>query len=198
MSENPREKEPKAPFPDQPQEPPGLEAEMTPAPDFGEATYRGASKLSGKAAVITGGDSGIGRAIALAFAREGANVLISYLSEEETDAQETRRVVEAAGQKCVLLPGDITSETHCREIIKRAVNDFGKLDILVNNAAFQMSHKGIEGIPSEVIERTFRTNVLAMFYLSQAALPVMSEGGVTINATSLEGHASTLELAAYA
>ena len=198
MSENPLEKEPQPPFDEREQPPPGLEAEMEVAPDYGEESYRGSGKLEGKTAVITGGDSGIGRAVALAFAREGANVLISYLHEEEEDAQETRRVVEAAGRKCVTVPGDITDEAHCVEIIDRAMDEFGKLDILVNNAAFQMSHEGIEDIPSEEIEKTFRTNIFAMFYLCKAALPQMKEGGAIINTTSIQAYEPKPELLAYA
>ena len=198
MSENPQDMGPKPPFPDQPQEPPGLESEMTPKPDYGEESYKGAGRLQGKAAVITGGDSGIGRAVALAFAREGADVLISYLEEEESDARETRRAVEKSGQKCVTMPGDITDEAHCRRIIRRALDEFGKLDILINNAAFQMSHEGVEDIPAEEIERTFRTNVFAMFYLCQAALPEMKEGAAIINTTSIQAYEPSPELLAYA
>ncbi|HEX9962209.1 MAG TPA: SDR family oxidoreductase [Pyrinomonadaceae bacterium] len=198
MSENPKEKQPQPPFPEQQQTPPGLESEMNPAPDFGEQSYKGSGRLHGKAAIITGGDSGIGRAVALAFAREGADVLISYLSEEETDAQETRRVVEAAGRRCVTMPGDIREESQCREIIKRAMDEFGKIDVLVNNAAFQMSHEGIGEISTEEFDRTFRTNVYAMFYLCKAALPLMEEGGAIINTTSIQAYQPSPNLLAYA
>lgn len=197
MSENPQDKEPKPPFPDQPQTPPGSEAEMTPAPDFGEHSYKGSGKLEGKAAIITGGDSGIGRAVALAFAREGADVLISYLSEEE-DAQETRRVVEETGRKCILVPGDIVEESHCRSIVQKAFDEFGKLDILVNNAAFQMTHESIQELSSEEFDKTFRTNIYAMFYLCKAALPKMKEGGAIINTTSIQAYQPTPMLLAYA
>src|SRR5829696_4506394 len=141
-TQDPKELKAKPPFPEQEQEPVGLESEMEPRPDYGEESYKGSGKLEGKAAVITGGDSGIGRAVALAYAREGADVLISYLSEEG-DAKETARVVEAAGRKCVMVPGDISEETHCKAIIDRAVEEFGKVDILVNNAAFQMTREDI-------------------------------------------------------
>jgi NAD(P)-dependent dehydrogenase (short-subunit alcohol dehydrogenase family) len=198
MSENPKEKQPQPPFPEQQQTPPGLESEMNPAPDFGEQSYKGSGRLQDKAAIITGGDSGIGRAVALAFAREGADVLISYLSEEETDAQETRRVVEAAGRRCVTMPGDIREESQCREIIKRAMDEFGKIDVLVNNAAFQMSHEGIGEISTEEFDRTFRTNVYAMFYLCKAALPLMKEGGAIINTTSIQAYQPSPNLLAYA
>src|SRR4051812_41209778 len=125
-------------MPDQQQAPPGLERGMDPRPDHGESTYRGSGKLDGKAAVITGGDSGIGKAVAIAFAREGADVLVSYLSEDE-DAEDTRRLVEAAGRRCVLVRGDLSDRVHCREVIDRAVREFGRIDVLVNNAAHQMT-----------------------------------------------------------
>lgn len=197
MSQDPREKEPKPPFPKQPQEPPGLESEMTPAPDYGEDSYRGSGRLAGKAAIITGGDSGIGRAVALAFAREGADVLISYLNEEE-DARETARVVEKAGRKCLTVPGDIREEAHCREIVHRATEEFGRLDILVNNAAFQMTHESIQELTAEEFDRTFRTNVYAMFYLCKAALPLMKKGGSIINTASIQAYQPTSQLLAYA
>lgn len=197
MSENPQDREPKPPFPDQPQTPPGSEAEMTPAPDFGEKSYKGSGKLEGKAAIITGGDSGIGRAVALAFAREGADVLISYLNEEE-DAQETRRVVEETGRRCVLVAGDIVQEAHCISIVQKAIEEFGKIDILVNNAAFQMTHESIQELSSEEFDKTFRTNIYAMFYLCKAALPKMKEGGAIINTTSIQAYQPTPMLLAYA
>src|SRR5918998_6804686 len=171
MSEDPKEQGAKPPFEEQPQETPGIEAEMTPRPDYGAKTYEGHGRLEGKAAVITGGDSGIGRAVAVAFAREGADVLISYLEEEEPDARETARAVEAAGRRCVAVAGDIRDEAHCRRLVERAVGEFGKLDVLVNNAAFQMSREGIADIETAEFDRTFRTNVYAMFYLCKAALP---------------------------
>lgn len=194
---NPQQQEPQPPFPSQRQTPPGLEAEMRPKPDYGEETYRGSGRLTGKKAVITGGDSGIGRAVAVAFAREGADVLISYLDEEE-DAQQTVRVVEEAGRKAVALAGDITQEEHCKQIVQRAVQEFGQIDILVNNAAFQMSHQGIEDLPSEEIEHTFRTNVFAMFYLCKAALPHMKPGSTIVNTTSVEAYKPESSLLAYA
>jgi hypothetical protein len=198
MSENPKEKEPQPPFPEQQQEPPGLESEMTPAPDFGLQSYKGYGRLQDRAAVITGGDSGIGRAVALAFAREGADVLISYLPEEESDAQETRRVVESAGRRCITVPGDIREEEQCREIINRAMQEFGKIDILINNAAFQMSHESIGEISSEEFDRTFKTNVYAMFYLCKAALPLMKPGSTIINTTSIQAYEPKPQLLAYA
>ncbi|MGZ3433033.1 MAG: glucose 1-dehydrogenase [Isosphaeraceae bacterium] len=197
MSQDPREKGPKPPQPSQQQEPPGLESEMDPKPDYGEESYKGSGKLKGKAAVITGGDSGIGRAVALAFAREGADVLISYLSEE-SDAEETARVVEAAGRKCVTVAGDISEEAHCRAIINRAVKEFGKVDVLVNNAAFQMTRESIEEISSEEFDRTLKTNLYAMFWLTKAAVPHMPKGGAVINTSSIQADAPSPELLPYA
>ena len=197
MSQDPREKGPKPPQPSQQQEPPGLESEMDPKPDYGEESYKGSGKLKGKAAVITGGDSGIGRAVALAFAREGTDVLISYLSEE-SDAEETARVVEAAGRKCVTVAGDIREEAHCRAIINRAVKEFGKVDVLVNNAAFQMTRESIEEISSEEFDRTLKTNLYAMFWLTKAAVPHMPKGGTVINTSSIQADAPSPELLPYA
>jgi NAD(P)-dependent dehydrogenase (short-subunit alcohol dehydrogenase family) len=198
MSEDPKEQGPKPPFEEQPQEPPGLESEMTPRPDYGADTYRGHGRLQGRAAVVTGGDSGIGRAVAVAFAREGADVLISYLEEEEPDALETARAVEEAGRRCVRVAGDIRDESHCKGMVERAVEEFGRLDILVNNAAFQMTHKSIQEVSSEEFDRTFRTNVYAMFYLCKAALPRMEEGGSIINTASIQAYQPSAELLAYA
>ena len=197
MTQNPVEQAPKPPFPEQQQQYPGLERDMRPRPDYGEQTYQGHGRLQGKKAIITGGDSGIGRAVALAFAREGADVLISYLNEEP-DAQETVRVVEQAGRKAVAVPGDISDEAHCQQIVQRAVQDLGQIDILVNNAAFQMQHEKIEEVPSEEWDHTFRTNIHAMFYLCKAALPKMREGGAIINVTSIQAYQPSPALLAYA
>jgi NAD(P)-dependent dehydrogenase (short-subunit alcohol dehydrogenase family) len=161
---------------------------MQPTPDYGEDTYRGSGKLEGRAAIITGGDSGIGRAVALAFAREGADVLISYLAEEEPDAQETARVVEEAGKKAVKAPGDIGEEAQCRRLVEQAVSEFGKLDILVNNAAYQMYREGLQSISAEELEHTYRTNVFSMFYLCKAALEHMQPGSSIINTSSVEAY----------
>lgn len=196
-AENPKEQGPKPPFPEQRQQPPGLEQQMQPRPDYGEQSYRGSGRLKGKAAIITGGDSGIGRAVALAFAREGADVLISYLNEEP-DAQETIRAVEEAGRKAIAIPGDIGDERHCRQIVEQAFQQFGKLDILVNNAAFQMTHERIQELASEEFERTFRTNIFAMFYLCKAALPKMEQGGAIINTASIQAYQPSSSLLAYA
>lgn len=186
------------PYPDQPQPVPGSEAAMTPRPDTGEESYVGGSgRLAGLKAVVTGGDSGIGRAVALAFAREGADILISYLDEHE-DAAETRRLVEAEGRTLIEVPGDIGDEAHCAAIIARAVDSFGRIDILVNNAAFQMTHESIDELSSEEFDRTFRTNVYAMFYLCKAALPHMQPGASIINTSSVEAYKPDPSLLAYA
>ena len=144
---------------------------MEPKPDYGEETYRGCGKLEGKAAVITGGDSGIGRAVALAFAREGADVLISYLEAEEPDAEETARVVEESGKRCVRVPGDISEEAQCNRVIERAVEEFGRVDVLVNNAAHQRTVSGVVDVSTELLDKTFKTNIYAMFWLVKAAIP---------------------------
>ena len=185
---NPVEQYPKPEYPKQEQQPPSLESEMEPRPDYGEATYRGYGRLEGKATVVTGGDSGIGRAVALAFAREGADVLFTYLDEEESDARETARVVEEAGKRAVAVPGDIRDEEHCQKIVRRAADKFGRIDVLVNNAAYQMSASGIREISSDQFDRTFRTNIYAMFYLCKAALSHMREGSVIINTSSIEAY----------
>jgi NAD(P)-dependent dehydrogenase (short-subunit alcohol dehydrogenase family) len=181
----------------QKQNPPGVTSEMSPAPDHGEDSYRGSGRLSGKAAIITGGDSGIGRAVAIAFAREGADVLISYLDEHD-DAKATQQWVEKAGQRAVLVSGDLSQEQHCEALIQRAVEDFGRLDILVNNAAVQRTHDNIEEISAEEWEATFRTNVHAMFYLSKAALRHMKPGAAIVNTASINSKSPTPQLLAYA
>jgi NAD(P)-dependent dehydrogenase (short-subunit alcohol dehydrogenase family) len=186
--QDPTTQYPQPEFSQQPLEHPGLESDMAPKPDYGEDTYRGSGKLTGKAAIITGGDSGIGRAIALAFAREGADVLISYLEAEESDAQETVHAIERSGRKAVAVPGDIQDEAHCQRIVEQAVSEFGKIDVLVNNAAYQMARNGVTEIPSEEFERTFKTNVFAMFYLCKAAIPHMGAGSSIINTCSIEAY----------
>ena len=188
---------PKPPYPKQQQEPPGLTSKMKPLPDHGEQSYKGSGRLKGKRAVITGGDSGIGRAVALAYAREGADVLVSYLDEEE-DANATRKLIEEAGQKAVLVPGDVQDPAHCRAIIEKAVAELGGIDILVNNAAHQATFKDIEDIPDEEWDLTFRVNIHAMFYLTKAAVPHMKEGSVIINTASITSDAPNPTLLAYA
>jgi NAD(P)-dependent dehydrogenase (short-subunit alcohol dehydrogenase family) len=180
------------------QAPPGRETEMRNKPDHGEQSYRGFNRLQGKAALITGGESGVGRVVAIAFAREGADVAISYLPEEEADARESARWVRDAGRKAILLPGDITSEQHCRAMVEQVMSECGRLDILVNNAAYQLTHKNIEEFSSEEFEHTFRTNIFAMFYLAKAALPRMKPGSVIINTASVQAYQPNGMLLAYA
>jgi len=183
--------------PAQQQDVPGHQSLMTPRPDCGETSYRGSGKLTGKAAVITGGDSGIGRAVAIAYAREGADVLISYLSEDD-DAKDTASLVEEAGRKAVLVSGDIAEPQHCRDIIAKAVEEFGRIDILVHNAAFQMSHDTLEEIPDDEWDYTFATNISAMFHLCKAALPHMSAGSSIIGSSSVNSDSPSPALAPYA
>jgi NAD(P)-dependent dehydrogenase (short-subunit alcohol dehydrogenase family) len=194
---DPREQGPKPEYAQQPIQPPGTEAEMTPAVDHGEHTYVGNDQLRDRVALITGADSGIGRAVAIAFAREGADVLISYLNEDQ-DARDTARLVTDAGRRAVTVGGDISDEAHCRQLVERTVQEFGKIDVLVNNAAFQRTYQGIEEISSEEWDYTFRTNIYAMFHLTKAALPHMSPGGAIINTTSIQSYQPSPSLLAYA
>jgi NAD(P)-dependent dehydrogenase (short-subunit alcohol dehydrogenase family) len=177
---------------------PGRSHEMELRPDHGEDSYRGTGKLTGRRALVTGGDSGIGRAVALAFAREGADVLVSHLESEESDARETCRLVEGAGRKAVAVAGDIRDEEHCRSLVSRAVSELGGLDILVNNAAYQMSQEGIEGITTEQFDRVMKTNVYAMFWLCQAAVPHLEPGSAIINTTSIQAYQPSPQLLDYA
>ncbi|MBA2345723.1 MAG: SDR family oxidoreductase [Rubrobacter sp.] len=197
--EDPTQRHQQPPYPEQDQrdQHPGLEQEMQPDPDYGYDSYQGHGRLEGKKAIITGGDSGIGRAVALAFAREGADVLISYLEEEEPDADETARIVEDAGRKAVKVPGDISGEAHCRLVVERAVEEFGRIDVLVNNAAHQMTVEGIADVSSELLDRTFKTNIYAMFWLVQAALPHMPQGGSIINVSSIQAYQPSPPLLPY-
>lgn len=183
--------------PAQQQTPPGTLGEMDPKPDHGEESYQGSGRLAGKKAVITGGDSGIGRAVAIAFAREGADVLISYLNEHE-DAQDTAKYVEQAGQKCVLVPGDLADRAHAKTILPKAIEEFGRVDILVNNAAFQMSHPTIEEISDEEWDHTVALNLSAMFILCKDAVPHMQPGASIINSSSVNSDMPSPDLAAYA
>jgi NAD(P)-dependent dehydrogenase (short-subunit alcohol dehydrogenase family) len=187
----------KPPLPEQQQQVPGTTEQMDPRPDHGEESYRGSGRLEGKKAIITGGDSGIGRAVAIAFAREGADVLISYLNEHE-DAHDTAQWIERAGRKAVLVPGDIGSAEHCRGIVAQAVEAFGGIDILVNNAAQQMTFEDIADIPDEEWDRTFRTNIHAMFYLTKAAVAHMRPGASIINTTSVNADMPNQTLLPYA
>ena len=187
--QNPLDRYPQPNFGEQKIEPPGLDSEMDPKPDYGYETYRGSGRLEGRKAIVTGGDSGIGRAVALAFAREGADVLISYLEEEEPDAEETARVVEESGRNAVRMPGDVREEAHCQQIVQKAVDEFGGIDVLVNNAAYQMVQPGgIEDISTEQFDRVFKTNIYAMFWLSKAAIPHMRPGASIINTSSVEAY----------
>lgn len=188
---------PKPPFPKQQQSLPGSSKAMQPEPDYGEDSYKGANRLTDKKALITGADSGIGRAVALAFAREGADVVVSYLNEHE-DAKETQRLVESAGRKCVLVPGDISKAEACRALIKKAVDALGRIDILVNNAAHQMSFESLEEIPDEEWDKTLATNISAMFYLTKAAMPHMKAGASIINTASINADVPNPTLLAYA
>ncbi|ASW01004.1 SDR family oxidoreductase [Paraburkholderia aromaticivorans] len=189
---------PTPPFPKQQQDhTPGRTAEMQPQPDHGEQSYRGSGRLAGKAAIVTGGDSGIGRAVAIAFAREGADVLISYLNEDD-DARETARWIEEAGRKAVLLPGDITNPAHCNAIVERAIEAFGRLDVLVNNAAYQMSYPSLDAISDEEWDKTFDTNIGAMFRITRAAVEHMKPGAAIINTTSINADHPNPGLIAYA
>jgi NAD(P)-dependent dehydrogenase (short-subunit alcohol dehydrogenase family) len=184
-------------FPKQQQEVPGVQSEMSPVPDCGENSYRGSGRLTGKRAVITGGDSGIGRAVAIAYAREGADVLIAYLNEDE-DAAEVAGLLEDAGRRCVLLPGDLADPAHCRAVIDRAAAEFGGIDVLVSNAAFQMTHNNLGEISDEEWDYTFRLNVGAYFYLVKAALPYLGPGSSVIGSSSVNSDMPSPTLAPYA
>jgi NAD(P)-dependent dehydrogenase (short-subunit alcohol dehydrogenase family) len=195
--EDPRTSGQQPPFPEQRQSPPGLEAEMEPSPDYGESTYQGHGRLSGRVALVTGADSGIGRAVALAYAREGADVAVSYLDEHE-DAKVTCGIVEEAGRRFIDAPGDIGDERYSRALVERTVDELGRLDILVNNAAHQDRFERFEDITPEEWHRTFDANIHAMFYLSQAAYPHLRPGSSIINTTSVQAYSPSANLLAYA
>ncbi|GAB3725834.1 SDR family oxidoreductase [Spirosoma lituiforme] len=196
--QNPLTKYPQPPYEQQDKQGgAGTETQMNPIADHGETSYKGSGKLTGRKAIITGGDSGIGRAVAIAFAREGADVLISYLDEDE-DAKETAKYVEEAGRKAVLVRGDIQQPAHCQQMVKQAVDELGGLDILVNNAAYQMAHESLQDISDEELDRTFRTNIFAMFYLCKAAEEHMPPGSTVINTTSVNAYKPSPQLLAYA
>lgn len=195
---DPREGFKKPPFEEPHQAPPGRETEMHEKPDHGEQSYRGLERLRGKSALITGGDSGIGRAIAIAYAREGADVAIAYLPEEESDARDTARWVEESGRQCLRLPGDIQEEAHCQQLVEQTLGKFGRLDVLVNNAAFQMTHEKLDEFTSQEWDLTFRTNIYAMFYLSKAAMAYMKPGSTIINTSSVQAYQPNGKLLAYA
>ncbi len=193
----PLQNQPKSPMPAQHQPKPGIEAELTPRPEYKAPLYKGADKLRGRAALITGGDSGIGRAVAVLFAREGADVAIVYLEEEQRDADETRRAVEREGTRALLLPGDVRDPLFCRDAVERTIEEFGRLDILVNNAAFQQHQKSLEEISIEQWDKTFKTNIYGYFYMTKAALPHLKEGASIINCGSITGLEGSKELLDY-
>jgi len=197
MTTDPKTAGPTPPLPRQQQGPSGSTEQLDPKPDHGEHSYRGCGKLKGRAALITGADSGIGRAVAIAFAREGSDVLISYLCEHE-DARETAHWVEEAGRRAVLVAGDVKDPAHCRQLVDRAVREFGKLDILVNNAAYQMTHASLDEISDEEWDHTFRTNIYSMFYLSKAAVAQMKPGSAIVNTASINSKSPSPQLLAYA
>jgi NAD(P)-dependent dehydrogenase (short-subunit alcohol dehydrogenase family) len=194
---DPTHAEPTPPFPEQEQEPPGREAEMQPVADHGEDSYVGHGRLTDRVALITGADSGIGRAVAIAFAREGADVLCSYWKEHE-DAAETKRLVEEAGRRCVTVAGDIGDRGHDRALVERALDELGGLHVLVNNAAYQMAYESFLEIPPDELEFVFRTNVLSMFHLCQAAVPHMQPGSTIVNTTSIQAAEPSPQLLHYA
>ena len=198
MPEDPKSKHDQPTFPQSEITPPGAESEMNPRADHGEQSYVGSGRLAGLATIVTGGDSGIGKAVAIAFAREGADVLVSYLPEEEPDAQDTKRWVEQAGRTCVLVPGDIGVESHCQSIVAQAVRAFGKVDVLVNNAAHQRTYDELADVPSDDWVKTFAVNIHAMFYLSKAAAPHMRKGSSILNTSSIQAYQPSPNLLAYA
>ncbi|MBX8464652.1 SDR family oxidoreductase [Deinococcus sp. RIT780] len=196
--QDPRAQYPAPPFPRQPQEAPGLASAMQPLPDHGEDSYVGLGRLKGRRALITGADSGIGRAVAIAFAREGADVALNYLPDEEQDAREVVALIEAAGRRAVALPGDITDEAFSRELVTRAVKELGGLDILVNNAGKQVTQPSLSDITTEQLDLTFRTNVYAMFWITQEALKHLGAGASIINTTSIQAYRPSPNLLDYA
>ena len=188
---------PRNPLPSQSQDKPGLEHKLRPRPRYEAPHYRAAGKLEGRSALVTGGDSGIGRAVAVLFAKEGADVAITFLPEEERDALETRRAVEREGRRCLTLEGDLTDADFCTEIVARTVRTFGKLDILVNNAAFQQHQTSLEDLSDEQLEHTFRTNIFAYFRVTRAALPHLESGATIINTGSITGLEGSKDLLDY-
>jgi NAD(P)-dependent dehydrogenase (short-subunit alcohol dehydrogenase family) len=196
--QDPREQYPKPPFPEQPQAAPGLAQKMTPKPDHGETSYKGTGRLSGRKALVTGADSGIGRAAAIAFAREGADVALVYLPSEEADAKEVVDLIEAEGRKAVALPGDITDEGFCRQVVAETVQALGGLDILVNNAGKQATQPDIADITSAQFDQTLKTNLYAMFWITKAAEPHLPPGAAIINTASVQGYKPSEALLDYA
>lgn len=195
---DPRDQYAKPPFPAQQQDPPGLASKMTPRPDHGETSYRGSGRLEGRKALVTGGDSGIGRAAVIAFAREGADVAFNYLSVEEPDAQEVLQLISAAGRKGFAIPGDIRNEVFCQKLVADAVEKLGGLDIVVNNAAQQAACESLEDLSTEQFDATFKTNVYAMFWITKAALPHLPPGAAIINTSSIQAYDPSPQLVDYA
>nr|WP_318780854.1 SDR family oxidoreductase [Dendronalium phyllosphericum] len=196
--QDPRQQYPQPPFPRQPQPVPGLAQKMNPLPDHGEESYKGCGKLVNRKALITGGDSGIGRAVAIAFAREGADVAISYLDSEQSDAKEVIEIIEQAGRKAVALPGDIKDENFCRKLVTDAVESLGGLDILVNNAGAQTSHPSLGDITSEEFDKVLKTNLYALFWITQEAIPHLKPGAAIINTTSVQAYDPSQNIIDYA
>jgi NAD(P)-dependent dehydrogenase (short-subunit alcohol dehydrogenase family) len=197
VARDPRSAGPRPPFPKQNQAPPGDTPSLDPTPDHGEESYVGKGLFAECAVVVTGGDSGIGRAVAIAFAREGADIVISYLDEHE-DARESAKWVERAGQRAVLLPGDVSDESHCEMIVSTALEQFGRIDVLVNNAGFQRTHQRLEEFSAQEIQHTFAVNIASMFFLSKAAARHMRPGSAIVNTTSIQADQPSPELLAYA
>lgn len=195
---HPKKAGPQPPYSQEKQPPPGKEKQMAPAADHGEENYSGNGRLRDKAAIITGADSGIGRAVAIAFAREGADLVLSFLPEEEDDARESAKWVEDAGRKAVLVPGDVQKKKYCQKLVDTAAKRLGHLDILVNNAGFQRTYDDIADVPEDEFDRTFRTNVFGTFFLSQAAAEVIPRGGCIINTCSIQAFEPSPNLLAYA
>jgi NAD(P)-dependent dehydrogenase (short-subunit alcohol dehydrogenase family) len=198
MRIDPRELGPKPPFPKQVQSHPGTVKKLDPPADHGEKSYIGTSKLKGRAAIVTGADSGIGRAVAIAFAKEGADVVLSYLPEEEPDAAEVVAFIEKTGRKAVAVPGDIREPKYSQTLVTTALNEFGRLDIVVNNAGFQMAHEKLDEVPLDEVKRTFDTNIFGTFALTQAALKVLKPGASILNTTSIQAYQPSENLVAYA
>jgi NAD(P)-dependent dehydrogenase (short-subunit alcohol dehydrogenase family) len=196
--QDPRAQYPRPPFPEQPQDAPGLAREMDPKPDHGETSYKGSGKLAGRKALVTGGDSGIGRAAAIAFSREGADVAISYLADEEQDAQEVVKLIEADSRKAIALPGDITDEAWCRDMVGKAVSELGGLDILVINAGRQQYRESVEEVSSEDFDRTLKTNLYAMHWIVQTAVPHLEAGASVITTASVQAYDPSAILLDYA
>ncbi len=198
MNDDPRSSRPQPPLPGDQQQPrPGLTSKMTPKPDHGEESYQGKGLLAGKVALITGGDSGIGRAVAIAYAREGADIAISYLPDEESDAADTADWVHKAGRRCAKIPGDLREEAFCRELVARTVDELGRLDVLVNNAAAQVVNEGLDDVTARDVEGCFRVNVFAMIYLAQAAAKHMKPGAAIVNTTSQQAKVATKSMLVY-